>query len=65
MAEEDEESSKRDEREAQWEKERQRWKEEDERDKRLLADIQALLRKVQDRQKRKEEGDDDYAGVAA
>jgi hypothetical protein len=61
MAEGDEEKSKRDER---WEKEKQRWKEEDEKSERLSADIQALLEKVRYRQKRKEDGDDDCAGVA-
>jgi hypothetical protein len=51
MAEGDEERSKR-------EKQEQKWKEADERSVRLSEDIQALLKKVQDRVKRKEEGDE-------
>ena len=64
MAEGDKESSKRNEQEGQWEKENQRWKEEDEKSERLFADIQALLKKVQDRRRRKDGDDDDCAGVA-
>lgn len=56
MAEEDEERSRRDERERR-EKQKQKWKEDDERWERLSADIQSLLKKVRDRQRRREEGD--------
>jgi hypothetical protein len=59
MAEGGEEKSKRDE---QWEKEKQKWKEVDARDAQLLSDIRALLKKVQDRHKGKDE-DDDGIGV--
>ena len=61
MAEGDEERAKRDERE-EWEQQKQKWKEEDERDAQLLADIQALLKKVQARHKGEDE-DDDCVGV--
>jgi hypothetical protein len=65
MAEGDRENSKRNEQEKRWEKEKQRWKEEDEKSERLFADIQALLKKVQDRRGRKDgDDDDDCAGVA-
>jgi hypothetical protein len=50
MTEGDEERSKR-------EKQEQKWKEDDERSARLLADIQALLKRVQERVRRKENGD--------
>jgi TATA-binding protein-associated factor Taf7 len=60
VAEGDEDKSKRDEHE-EWEKEKQKWKEEDERSARLHADIEALLKKVQDRHKG--EDDDDGVGV--
>jgi hypothetical protein len=56
MAEGDEERSRRDERE-RWEKQKQKWKEDDERWERLSVDVQSLLKKVQDRQRRREEGD--------
>ena len=62
MAEGDEEKPKRDEHEEWWEKEKQKWKEEDERSVRLYEDIQALLKKVQDRHKG-EDDDDDGVGV--
>jgi len=57
MAEGDEERSKRNEREERWEKQEQKWKEDDERSARLLADIQALLKRVQERVRRREESD--------
>jgi hypothetical protein len=60
MAEGDEERAKRD---GQWEQQKQRWKEEDERDAQLLADIQALLKKVQGRHKGKDGDDDDDEGI--
>jgi hypothetical protein len=53
---ENEERSRRDEREKR-EKWEQKWKEDDERWERLSAGIQSLLKKVQDRQRRREEGD--------
>ena len=56
MAEDDEERSRRDGRE-RWEKEKEKWKEDDERWERLSAGIQSLLKKVRDRQRRREEGD--------
>jgi len=62
MAEGDEERAEWGERE-EWEWEQQKWKEEDERSAKLYADIQALLKKVQDRHRGKDE-DDDGAGVA-
>jgi TATA-binding protein-associated factor Taf7 len=57
MAEGDEEKSQGDEQKEQREKEKQKWKEEDERSAQLLADIQALLKRVQERRKRQESGD--------
>jgi hypothetical protein len=56
MSEGDEERAKRDE---WWEQQKRKW--EEERSLRLHEDIQALLKKVQDRHKR--EDDDDGVGV--
>ena len=60
MDEGDEERAKREERDREWEQQKQKWKEEDERSARLYADIQALLKKVQDRHKG---NDDDDEGI--
>ena len=59
MAEEDEERAKRDE---QCEAQKRKWEEDDERSARLLADIHALLKKVQARHKGNDD-DDEGAGV--
>ena len=56
MAEGNEERSKRDEQEEQWQKQKQRWEEADERWARLEEDTRALLKIVQERVRRKEEG---------
>jgi hypothetical protein len=63
MTDGDEERAERDERD-EWREEQQKrkWKEEDERSERLHADIEALLKKVQDRHKGEDE-DDDGIGV--
>ena len=59
MAEGDEERAERDE----WrEQQRQKWKEADERSEHLHADIEALLKKIEDRHKG-EDDDNDGVGV--
>jgi hypothetical protein len=61
MAEGDEERAERDERDEWWEK--QKWKEEDERSERLHTDIEALLKKIENRHNGEDEDDDDGLGV--